>query len=65
MLATDDEAVIDAYRRFGWALGLAFQLNDDLLGIWGDEEGREKTLAGCAGSVVSGGIHIGPIGCED
>ena len=37
MLATDDEAVIDAYRRFGWALGLAFQLNDDLLGIWGDE----------------------------
>jgi geranylgeranyl diphosphate synthase type I len=37
VLATDDEAVISAYRRFGWALGLAFQLNDDLLGIWGDE----------------------------
>lgn len=36
VLATEDEAVIDAYRRFGWALGLAFQLNDDLLGIWGD-----------------------------
>ena len=36
MLATDDEIVIGAYRRFGWALGLAFQLNDDLLGIWGD-----------------------------
>jgi len=37
MLATDDETVIAACRRFGWALGLAFQLNDDLLGVWGDE----------------------------
>jgi len=36
-LATQDETVISAYRRFGWALGLAFQLNDDVLGIWGDE----------------------------
>jgi geranylgeranyl diphosphate synthase type I len=54
MLATDDEQVIEAYRRFGWALGLAFQLNDDLLGIWGDEattgkepsdiEARKQTL---------------------
>ena len=37
MLATDDAAIVGAYRSFGWALGLAFQLNDDLLGIWGDE----------------------------
>jgi geranylgeranyl diphosphate synthase type I len=56
MLATDDQAVIGAYRSFGWALGLAFQLNDDLLGIWGDDdeavtgkepsdiEARKKTL---------------------
>ena len=36
VLATEDESVIAAYRRFGWSLGLAFQLNDDLLGIWGD-----------------------------
>jgi geranylgeranyl diphosphate synthase type I len=45
ILATDDEDVIDAYRRFGWALGLAFQLNDDLLGIWGDaaETGKEPS----------------------
>ena len=45
LLATDDEAVIARYRAFGWALGLAFQLNDDLLGIWGKEQstGKEPT----------------------
>jgi geranylgeranyl diphosphate synthase type I len=45
LLATDDEDVIARYRRFGWALGLAFQLNDDLLGIWGEERatGKEPT----------------------
>jgi geranylgeranyl diphosphate synthase type I len=42
MLATDDEHVIDAYHRFGWALGIAFQLNDDLLGIWGEEQATGK-----------------------
>jgi geranylgeranyl diphosphate synthase, type I len=45
LLATDDESVIGGYRRFGWALGLAFQLNDDLLGIWGEQRrtGKEPT----------------------
>ncbi|MGZ8502213.1 MAG: polyprenyl synthetase family protein [Candidatus Limnocylindrales bacterium] len=45
LLATDDEAVIARYRAFGWALGLAFQLNDDLLGIWGQAQstGKEAT----------------------
>lgn len=45
LLATDDEQVIGAYRRFGWSLGLAFQVNDDLLGIWGEEQntGKEPT----------------------
>jgi geranylgeranyl diphosphate synthase type I len=42
LLATDDEDVIAAYRRFGWSLGLAFQLNDDLLGIWGREQTTGK-----------------------
>ena len=45
LLATDDEAIIARYRAFGWALGLAFQINDDLLGIWGVERatGKEPT----------------------
>lgn len=42
VLATDDEDVIDRYRAFGWALGIAFQLNDDLLGIWGDQAATGK-----------------------
>jgi geranylgeranyl diphosphate synthase type I len=42
LLATDDEEVIARYRDFGWALGVAFQLNDDLLGIWGAEEKTGK-----------------------
>ena len=45
VLATDDAVVIEAYRGFGWSLGMAFQLNDDLLGIWGDEQmtGKEPS----------------------
>jgi geranylgeranyl diphosphate synthase type I len=45
VLATDDETVITRYREFGWALGIAFQLNDDLLGIWGEQAvtGKEPT----------------------
>jgi geranylgeranyl diphosphate synthase, type I len=42
LLATDDDDVIGRYRGFGWALGLAFQLNDDLLGIWGAERSTGK-----------------------
>ena len=42
LLATDDQDVIDAYHGFGWSLGIAFQLNDDLLGIWGDEQSTGK-----------------------
>jgi geranylgeranyl diphosphate synthase type I len=31
-----DEAACEAYRSFGHYLGLAFQVQDDYLGIWGD-----------------------------
>ena len=42
VLATDDEEVVARYRAFGWALGIAFQLNDDLLGIWGEQSATGK-----------------------
>jgi geranylgeranyl diphosphate synthase, type I len=48
MLATDDERVIGAYRSFGWALGMAFQINDDLLGIWGDAHDTGKLASDLA-----------------
>ena len=28
---------VDAYRTFGYELGISFQIEDDLLGIWGEE----------------------------
>lgn len=34
--AQADHETCSAYREFGRALGLAFQAQDDLLGIWGD-----------------------------
>ncbi|MFV2062202.1 MAG: polyprenyl synthetase family protein [Chloroflexota bacterium] len=48
MLASDDPDIVAAYRRFGWSLGLAFQLNDDLLGIWGDETSTGKASSDIA-----------------
>jgi geranylgeranyl diphosphate synthase, type I len=37
LLSTDDLAVVDAYAGFGRSLGIAFQIRDDYLGVWGDE----------------------------
>jgi geranylgeranyl diphosphate synthase type I len=48
LLATDDESIIGRYRAFGWALGIAFQLNDDLLGIWGSEQTTGKAASDVA-----------------
>jgi geranylgeranyl diphosphate synthase type I len=37
-LGTRDAETIRGLRSFGWALGTAFQIRDDLLGIWATEE---------------------------
>ncbi len=44
-IAIDDEAEIAAMREFGEALGLAFQMEDDLLDIWGDPAVTGKPFA--------------------
>jgi geranylgeranyl diphosphate synthase type I len=38
ILAGTTEPAVEALRKFGLRLGLAFQAIDDLLGIWGDPE---------------------------
>ena len=35
----------EAYRSYGHYLGLAFQVQDDILGIWGDEKVTGKSVA--------------------
>lgn len=44
-LATEDSRVLADARRLGEALGLAFQIRDDLLGIWGDEVETGKSAS--------------------
>ena len=58
MLATEDEEVIARYRGFGWALGLAFQLNDDLLGIWGAETATGKAPTDIARKKKTLPVHV-------
>jgi len=46
MLATDDPRTVESCRIFGRNLGLAFQITDDILGIWGDPEVTGKPVGG-------------------
>lgn len=42
MLGTDDAGVIDMLGSFGREIGMAFQIQDDILGIWGIEKETGK-----------------------
>jgi geranylgeranyl diphosphate synthase type I len=45
MIATGDEAVSERYAEFALNLGIAFQIRDDILGIWGDSNLTGKSTA--------------------
>jgi geranylgeranyl diphosphate synthase type I len=45
LLGGADAEKLEAYRSFGHYLGLAFQVQDDILGIWGDEKTTGKSVA--------------------
>jgi geranylgeranyl diphosphate synthase type I len=46
ILATDDPATIEAFRTFGFQVGLAFQMADDLKGTFWTSEASGKPVAG-------------------
>lgn len=45
LLGGADEDQQEVYRSYGHYLGLAFQVQDDILGIWGDENVTGKSVA--------------------
>jgi geranylgeranyl diphosphate synthase type I len=45
IVASGDPALPDCYHRFGEHLGTAFQIQDDILGAWGDEQVTGKSAA--------------------
>ncbi|HET9920121.1 MAG TPA: polyprenyl synthetase family protein [Ktedonobacteraceae bacterium] len=46
MLGTRDQQTIERLRSFGEAIGVAFQVRDDLLGVWASTTELGKTPAG-------------------
>lgn len=42
ILAGGDEALLDSVRKYALPLGIAYQIQDDILGIYGDEEKTGK-----------------------
>lgn len=44
MISTDDQTVIEAMRKFGYELGMAFQIVDDLLDFTGEQAAVGKPL---------------------
>jgi geranylgeranyl diphosphate synthase type I len=45
-LGTSNREIIEGLAHFGYALGLAFQVRDDMLGVWATEEELGKVSAG-------------------
>ena len=45
LLAGADNQTVTAFREYGDSLGMTFQIEDDILGIWGDEALTGKSTA--------------------
>ncbi|MEK6976946.1 MAG: polyprenyl synthetase family protein [Candidatus Hydrothermarchaeota archaeon] len=43
-LATEDEGLIGHFRDFGKNIGIAFQIRDDIIGIWGEKGKAGKPI---------------------
>ncbi len=41
-LATEDEKIVEHFRKFGRNIGIAFQIVDDIIGIWEKKTGKPK-----------------------
>ncbi len=46
LLGTHNQETIESLHRFGWAMGIAFQVRDDILGVWASTAELGKTPAG-------------------
>ena len=44
LIGSDEEAWVRSFAHCGGLLGLAFQIRDDVLGIWGDEDSTGKAV---------------------
>ena len=44
VIGSRDEATVRALKSYGRSLGLVFQIRDDLLGVWGEEETTGKPV---------------------
>ena len=44
LIASSDENIVTAFAHCGSSLGRAFQIRDDMLGIWGDEAATGKAV---------------------
>ena len=45
LVAVDDEPLVERFARCGQLLGLAFQIRDDILGVWGAADVTGKPVA--------------------
>ena len=44
LIGTRDGDVVQAFRRCGRSLGMVFQIRDDVLGVWGNQESTGKPV---------------------